>query len=561
MSNPSFSNIDRWLFELVEGNLTPEQVQQLEAFLLQHPELDVDKDVWELAKVEPTEVVYPNQDKFIRRKPVGLYMMAGFVSMAIFVAIGINEFIGSGTDQGQLLAQDSEQSNLQSEFKKNGVVYSGKYNTSGKTNGSNIEQSLDNSSEYASILNDVDLVQFRSALSGLQNELNQYNALTNIGYDEIDPTLTNTEEDLHHVNKNGEIETLPAEEIEVSVSREWKSASFGSGQRYAKSSVNESFSSKFSRTMRLIGRMMDNPVALKNLKDPNFSVPGLSSLDINNGLTGTLPATRIQTMSRLQWPGKENEMLSNQLSIDGYAYGIRGGIGVQFNNQYYGNGQIMNSNVALTYSPKISVSRNILIEPSMRFKMGNKSINEDKITGSGLAEMERDNVHEFYPTGVNPIGKQLWYRDLGLGMMVNTKWFFAGIQTDNLFRHYDNIYSGDQSSNRRQGTHLILTAGTDYESKREIIGLSPYIVYQQQENLKELWMGTNARISWFTFGAAVSDKMDAVASLGLRFDRFAISYSADYINSSMWNQRLLSHQVTLKYIQFNPNKRQKFINL
>ena len=49
MSNPSFSNIDRWLFELNEGNLSPEQVHQLKVFLLQHPELDIDKNMWELA--------------------------------------------------------------------------------------------------------------------------------------------------------------------------------------------------------------------------------------------------------------------------------------------------------------------------------------------------------------------------------------------------------------------------------------------------------------------------------------------------------------------------------
>jgi hypothetical protein len=91
MSNPSFSNIDRWLFELVEGNLSPEQIAQLEAFLLRHPELDVDRDMWDLAKIEQQEVVYPHQDKFIKRKPIGLYMMAGMTSIAIFVSIGLVE--------------------------------------------------------------------------------------------------------------------------------------------------------------------------------------------------------------------------------------------------------------------------------------------------------------------------------------------------------------------------------------------------------------------------------------------------------------------------------------
>ena len=37
MSIPSFENIDRWLFELIEGNLSEEQIQQLEDMKASHP--------------------------------------------------------------------------------------------------------------------------------------------------------------------------------------------------------------------------------------------------------------------------------------------------------------------------------------------------------------------------------------------------------------------------------------------------------------------------------------------------------------------------------------------
>ena len=61
MSKPSFSNIDLWLFELSEGNLNPEQVEELRIFLLKHPDLDIDRDVWEMAKVQPViDSKFPN---------------------------------------------------------------------------------------------------------------------------------------------------------------------------------------------------------------------------------------------------------------------------------------------------------------------------------------------------------------------------------------------------------------------------------------------------------------------------------------------------------------------
>ena len=66
MSGPSFSNIDRWFFEYVEGNLSPEQEAQLEAFILNHPELELDLDAWKSATIEPAYYEFPNQNTLLQ---------------------------------------------------------------------------------------------------------------------------------------------------------------------------------------------------------------------------------------------------------------------------------------------------------------------------------------------------------------------------------------------------------------------------------------------------------------------------------------------------------------
>jgi len=193
--------------------------------------------------------------------------------------------------------------------------------------------------------------------------------------------------------------------------------------------------------------------------------------------------------------------------------------------------------------------------------MGNKMLDENKIDGTGLAEFERGNVHEFYPIGTLPTGKSLWYRDMGAGVMVNTKWFYTGLQVDNLFRHYDNVYSGDGANERRSANHIIATIGTDYESKRENIGLSPYVVYQKNEALSEFWFGLNTRFNWLTAGGAISDNLDLVASLGLKFNCFAVNYNIDLTSSAMSQKHLLSHQLSMRYVAFDKygkNKRLTF---
>ena len=56
MNSPNHENIDHWLFERLEGNLSPEQEQALSLFLLLNPEYDIDADVWEKTKVNFPEI-------------------------------------------------------------------------------------------------------------------------------------------------------------------------------------------------------------------------------------------------------------------------------------------------------------------------------------------------------------------------------------------------------------------------------------------------------------------------------------------------------------------------
>jgi type IX secretion system PorP/SprF family membrane protein len=556
--------------------------------------------MWEMATVQKEEVVYPHQDRIVRRKPVGLFMMAGFTSIAIFVGLGIVDFVSSSTNsiytQQQLATEQttSEQTtsaqNIQSTnstkqqptktgFESseltlgqatNPQVQTINTNNNFRPSGSQVVPNSFNSPLLASNQTDNSNQLNQSNPSNLSNNSNLSNPsnLSNNSNNSNPSNNSNLSNDGYRASRGtnpsnplieDNLATTPAQPVDVESYKEKNyrtGPTFTASNRFSSTDYKESFSSRLSKAKRALTRMMDNPVALKNLKDPYYHIPALQSMDVNFGSVGTLMATRIQTLTRAQWLGEENQQFMNQISVDGYAYGLRGGVGLQLNNGYYANGQIMNSSAAITYSPKFSVNRNILVEPSIRFKMGNKSLNSSKITDIGLAEMDRGNVHEFYPSGSAPIGKDLWYRDMGLGLMVNTKWFFVGVQGDNLFKHYDNVYSN--ATDKRAGTHFIATIGTDYESQRENIGLSPYIVYQKNEQLSEAWLGLNARYEWITMGAAVSSKADLVGSIGLKFNRFAVNYNMDYTHSYLFDKQIISHQLSLRFVAFSNKNRQKF---
>lgn len=590
MSNPSFSNIDRWLFELMEGNLTPEQEAQLEAFLLQHPELDLDRDMWEMAKVEQEEFTYPNQKQLEKRRPVGLYMSMGFASIAIFIGFGLFSILeyssnSFGSSESQISSSSyNEQSKkatiqraansikhsilkAQNQESLNPVVHTDKdvaaFNKPNYVSENQSEKSLKQAVQNESIA---------TPKSSLQ--------VSTISFDNLkDYTVANENAMVENSNDNhsdlnnadsktasDNLTALQTEEVKAILiqhdTKELVVDEKASVHRntFAKSDYKLSFGSRINRMGRSIQRMMDNPVALKNMKDPYYHVPGLQAMDVNFGAVGTMLATRVQTVSRAQWLDKENQQFLNQISIDGYSYGMRGGLGFQLNHNFYGTGGIQNYNAAVIYSPKFSVGRNVVVEPSLRFKMGTKKLYSEHIQTGSAVEYDRLNVEQFYNDGSTPIGQTLWYKDLGAGLMVNTKWFFIGVQADNLLRHYDNIYSSDLSNPKKAESHFIGTIGTDYESTRENLCVSPYIVYQNKGKLSEGWLGVNFRYHWLTIGGAISSDLEPAASIGLKFDHFMITYNADYTRSQMLNAASLSHQVTIRFLSKPSRVGQRLLN-
>lgn len=609
MSNPSFSNIDMWLFELAEGNLSPEQVEQLELFLLNNPDLDVDRDVWEMAKVEKQTIPYPNvADLERKRRPVVFY---AFSSLLLLLLIGSGSYIAFNYEaddfsEADLLEQKEQvKLALQKEIKnsanngknqnftetaaiKNSIeklyernessgtlVASNELSTtsSGSVNSgfvSSEEASLNRSEVRSGFDNRSGLNQNRTEnslglpiydmvviprpaleLSNSRNSSlqNANESVTNLQEEGYVTELNEKEENSDEVG-NEEFSVREPNEIDSKEGRVWiERTSNSDGQTIASSGgERRSFKERLNKFGRSLERMMSAPIALKNSRDPIYHVPGKTASDINFSSAGTLVATRVQATSRLQWLGQENEQFMNQVAIDGYSKDILGGWGVQLNHQWYKGGGIQVAQAAFTYSPKISVSNWVSVEPSVRFKMGNKQLNTSQLENTEMVELDRGNAREFYPNGAAPIGQSLWYKDLGVGLLVNTKWFFAGLQADNLFKHKDNLYDDNWSDPRTAQNDFTATIGTDWVSRNEKLTFSPYVVYQKNEKLSELWGGANFSYNWFNIGIAASSNLEPAASIGMKFDHFSLLYNADYTHSEMLGEKALSHQLTLRFV-------------
>jgi hypothetical protein len=557
MSNPSFDNIDKWLFEYTEGNLSSHHENQLNQFLVKNPEFEMDLDAWESAKVEASVEVYADTDSH-HRKPIA-WMLSSSIFVSAGLALGIGWFALNNIENS---------TQVESVARTNEITYIKKIRQNSlNTSSDSIDFTLSWSQSTKDFLN---LTPSNSTSKPLSkgNAVGQssrtiknkeliatrgINILKDINEKLGDIKTTNL---LSEISKTENIETIDVytasqtdykRSVNLNDNAIENTKAVSRSNEGISSNYNKSISAKLKSTIRKIIRMTDNPIALTNSKDIYYHTPGMQALDVNFGSVGSLLVPRIQSLSRAQWTGHGNQQIYNQISFDTYVREIRGGIGVQLNHVHYGNGAYQVGQFALMYSPKFSVTKNVVLEPAIRFKMGNKRLSNQKMVPGQLVELDRQNELIYENESLNTSTQNLWYKDVGFALMSNTKWFSAGIQIDNIGRHYSKVFESSDENDYAE-RHITATLGTDYVSRTKLFSFSPYIMYQKMENLSEIWGGSIFRYKKFIFGGGISSLGDYAGSIGIKTNRLMITYAVDNTQSVLAKEGLFSQQFTLRIL-------------
>ncbi|MFN4951418.1 MAG: hypothetical protein ACK5F0_07350, partial [Flavobacteriales bacterium] len=140
MNSPTHENIDQWLFDRIEGNLSIEQEQELSLFLLLNPSYDIDLDAWEKSKVKFPEIDpalvesmgfgVKEVEKKRKKRPIGLWVFASSMTLILF---GLFVSIGDAASISERKANQNaqtKQSLVESTKKGIGLQHGGNQNTS-----------------------------------------------------------------------------------------------------------------------------------------------------------------------------------------------------------------------------------------------------------------------------------------------------------------------------------------------------------------------------------------------------------------------------------------------
>jgi len=552
-------NFDRWMFDYLEGNLSPAEVVEFEQFLAINPEFDADAEAWQNTTIEAEAVDYPNIHLLERkRKFAGWYSWGAAAALVILLlAGGYSLFNPSANKNETAISKNELQSDLtenSSTPNLNGTSNVNSFNNAvvGRTNSANFSQLNLGFSSRLNALNNRNFSANGQRFSSSNSNSNEGSSFSPNDYLNGWQGLSfgNSKSENESNDKAIEQEKLKFESGEYGAqyaNNPSEQATDFNLNKLNKISSN-SFSAVVKRVYRKIEKVMGYPIGIINPRDPDFLTPENDLLASNPAFAGGMLRPRFEMSYRNQWMGTDVNVQKTQFSFDNYVQALRGGFGFSLNSAVYNGGALSDNSIDFMYSPKIALSKNVVFEPAIKVTLGFLTGNSSKLMETPNVEMDRGLLVTNSIESVSAITNRLWYKDYGVGFVLNADKFYFGLSADNLANHYATLYRSEGMIEPVRSPVLFNgIAGFSYVSNSKKSALSPFISARKYGDFMEGWAGLTIRINHFTIGGSYSTSNNYVAAIGIKFDQFKLTYQYDFTRSLYTETQLGSHNIGLRF--------------
>jgi hypothetical protein len=576
MISPNRENIDRWLFDYTEGNLSEDQVTILENYLLNNPDIEVDLDAWEDSKLVVENVSLPNKEKFKRKRKLTPFYFA--TTLILFVYGSFWYFSSSSVENNKIVSNINNQngvgkpnkndskisSNLTFDAKSSlkQLTYSELVKTKQAAN-SNASTIYSFDSNTSNLKNIASATAFPNSNNKLENNENNSNLRINSNSSQSKDISNSSDQASEQTNSlNFVLTPLRLKKIDSKTMKinHYQTEEEESNENDAQNDPDGlNLDLGNVKLFQKIEKVLEKDLGLSNIPDHTYAIPEYSNVDVLFSNIGATSQFRFQSTSMGRWiEDTEQRKFSQQITLDGYSRSAQSGFGLQANYDYFANGSIQNWNTCLLFSPKIALSRKISFEPALRFKIGNKLLNEERIENQSLVNFESQTPNQFnFDTSI-AIGSKLWYRDLDLGFTINTPYFYLGGQVSNVLRHQNNIYSNFENTEMRAQNVYNAIIGTQYISRNQQIQFSPYCFYERV-NSDRFFGGFSLKLNKVMIGGSYGTGNIASGTLGLSFRNFALFAQSSYGYVPAIDKKSFTHQLTIRFNSNVDKKSRRYI--
>lgn len=529
---PTLENLDQWLFDSVEGNLSAEQQQLLDNFLASQPELLLEQETWKQARFSSGPITFEPKTALYRKKQFAFKYY--YAAALLLFLLGIVNFM-TYSEQSQ---NKSKSSNAKASIFKINKPITKKFNQAKQINQFNTEN------KHLS-----DQIKIASIISGFTSKLNLASNLQ---------TLASTEQ-------------LRPEEGKWDAKLNYRIPELISGYRTdhhteSLAGIDVDFKSNSSRhfsKLQRINQFAQKELGLSNNQSYDLLLPGQNNIDANISSVGSQSQTRFQSMSfGRSHISNEQAMLGQQFSLDGYARNLRSGIGLQANCMQYANGAITDYEIGMIASPKVMLNRYLVIEPALRLRMGARSVDAQKLSTIDFIEFQNADLRTVDIDSTQGIGRRLLYRDLDLGLAIQTPILFFSAQLKNVFEHFDYAMGNQiEYTKSRAPQQLTLALGTQYASRNNKFRFSPYLLYTNNRLENQLNAGMQFNTQHWQFGLSMSQNQQYQLSVGYFGRHAALLVQSCQQQLQTLNTPSYMHQLTLRFYSQQSRQARRYINL
>lgn len=562
------NNIEKWMFDYFEGNLSLHEKIELEGFVKENPAYQADFDAWSQSYVQEESFAYAHTDKLIKKgffedkKLLILFIaligtgiliqnITGSVSQETFLANNNQKSIKGEVSVTQ--KENKANSNFTSTAKQNALVE--EVSNDNLTGNNSMTTSVPQSSELDGVKNlDSFDAQNNSSVIGIAQSVSNHNVNPNpndetinstSGVNNISPsTGTKKVRELAsmYAYSNSDIKsTTNINEVKkYSGNAEFKSINteeYKSGiVEYKKKKT--SFSHYKTKTLsKSLSRMLSKDLLLTVYNNRPTLKSNQMGLAINNAFAGNVNSPRLQlNYERMSMVNQNNF----QFSFDNRIKNLNAGIGVILSNK--ADYAFSKQQAELVYAHWFNVG-GVKLTAGLKGGVSQTNVNWNKIGISGLETNANDSVNNNSSIGFN----------VAPSFMVQLPFAYAGLQVNDAYSSSNKFVNNYKSFEVQNKANYSVVVGTDYRKNfgnKFVISPQMYIDFFSDSRKTKYTFSTTMQYNNFLVGAGYTNDKTFRGLIGFDVKGFRLAYNAQ-MDLDLYNvggADAIKHEVAIQYI-------------
>jgi type IX secretion system PorP/SprF family membrane protein len=286
-------------------------------------------------------------------------------------------------------------------------------------------------------------------------------------------------------------------------------------------------------------------------QDPQFTQFYANPLYLNPAFAGTARCPRISMNYRNQWPALSGRYVTYSVSGDMHIDALAGGIGVLVTQDDQANGTLKTTNASLLYSYQAVINREFSLKFGLQATYMQKSLDVASLNFGDMIDPRRGfvwNTNEAIPSNNKTAA------DFSAGLLGYSKNYFFGFAA-----HHINQPDEGLLGTSKLPVKFTAHAGAIIElEKGGESYISPNILFQSQQDFKQLNLGLYYVKGPFVAGLWYRNADAVIALIGIKNDNFQAGYSYDITVSQLAGNTAGAHEISVQLKFECKTKRKKY---